>query len=72
MSKKGWSKMVWDRAWQLEVINWRAAITILKDNDLLPMVMGDIDSLPFCGLTGVDARNTHNSATCSYFSKHAF
>ena len=31
-----------------------------------------LNSLPFCGLTGVDARNTHNSATCSYFSKHAF
>ena len=40
-SKKRWSTLVWQRAWNLEDINWRASNMIHQDNDLLALTIGD-------------------------------
>ena len=56
MSKRSWSSLVWERAWLLEDTNWRAANTILKDNDLLTLTMGDSRYLTWWCLSDLDHR----------------
>ena len=71
MSKKGWSKLVWERVWYLEDSNWRAANTILKDNDLLSMVMGDTKYLSWWYLSDMDYKCTKMCETMSKLICHA-
>ena len=41
VSKGAWSKLIWKRAWALEDANWKASNTILRENDLLTMTVGN-------------------------------
>ena len=54
LSKKGSSKLVWERSWLLENTNWRAANIVLKDNDLLISTMGDTRYLTWWSLSDMD------------------
>ena len=71
MSKGGWSRLVWERAWQLENSNWRAANIILKDNDLLSMVMGDTKYLTWWYLSDIDYKCTKMCETMGKLICHA-
>ena len=40
LSKKGWSNLVWGRAWRLEDMKWNVANLVLKECDLLNKTIG--------------------------------
>ena len=56
ISKRAWSKLIWDRAWKLEDANWRAANIIHKDNDLLVRTIGETRYLTWWTISDLDYR----------------
>ena len=40
-TKRAWSKLIWEHAWMLKDANWKASNTILKENDLWTLTVGN-------------------------------
>ena len=69
VSKKAWSNLFWNRAWQLDDANSRASNAVLKDNDFLSLIVGDIPHLSCWEISDLDYRLTRMSETMSKNSK---
>ena len=70
-SKKSWSNLLWERAWQLEDGNWRASNLILNDNDLLMSIIKDTRYLSWWRISDLDYRLTNMCETMSKIVFHA-
>ena len=70
-SKKRWSTLVWQRAWNLEDINWRASNMIHQDNDLLALTIGDSRYLSWWHLCDIDYRLINMCENLSKIVCHA-
>ena len=71
VSKRSWSKLVWERAWALEDANWKAANTILKENDLLTRTVGDSRYLTWWKIGDIDYRLVRMCESMSKIICHA-
>ena len=70
-SKRSWSGLIWERAWQLEDANWRVTNLIQKDNDLLTSIVKDTRYLPWCKISDLDYRQTNMCETMGKIICHA-
>ena len=71
VSKKAWSKLIWERAWTLEGANWIASNAILKENDLLTMTVGSSRYQTWWKISDSDYRLTGMCETMSKIICHA-
>ena len=53
ISKKAWSKLVWEKAWTLEDVFWDTSKLIHKDNDLLHKSVGHTRYMSWWKLAGL-------------------
>ena len=58
VSKRSWSILIWERAWQLEDANQRASNLILKDNQLLVSIIKDMRYLSWWRISDLDYKLT--------------
>ena len=54
VSKGAWSKSIWEHAWALEDAYWKASNTILRENDLLTMTVGNTRYLAWWRMSDSD------------------
>ena len=71
VSKGAWSKLKWERAWALEDANWKASNTILRENDLLTMTVGNTRYLAWWRMSDTDYRMVKMCETMSRIICHA-
>ena len=70
-SKRAWSILVWERAWQMEDANQRASNLILKDNQLLMSISKDTRYLSWWRMSDVDYKLTGMCETMCRLICHA-
>ena len=56
VSKRAWSKIIWERAWKLDDADWSASNFIFKDNDLLALTVGKTRYLTWWHISDIDYR----------------
>ena len=71
MSKKIWSKLIWDRAWDLDNANWHARNLVFKENDLLTKTIGDARYLTWWAISDTDYRLVRMCETMSRIICHS-
>ena len=71
VSKKAWSHLIWERAWQLEDANWHASNTVFRENDLLMRTIGDTRYLSWWAISDLDYRLVQMCETMSRIICHA-
>ena len=71
VTKRSWSKLVWERAWALENVNWRATNIILKENDLLTNTIGNSRYLTWWKIGDLDYRLAKMCESMSKIVCHA-
>ena len=54
VSKRAWSKIIWERAWKLDDADWNAYNYISKDNDLLALTVGKTWYLTWWYISDID------------------
>ena len=54
VSKKAWSKIIWEQAWVFDDADWRASNIVLQENDLLSLTIGNTHHLTLWKISDMD------------------
>ena len=54
MSKRAWSKIIWERVWTLEDADWKASNVIFRENNLLALTVGKTRYMTWWRISDLD------------------
>ena len=54
VSKRAWSKIIWERVWTLEDADWKASNVIFRENNLLALTVGKTRYMTWWRISDLD------------------